>query len=100
MRTWLGLGVSATALLGAAAATAALPPNHQRLRELQAVLADPGVTGQFGMSEPIERVEYIRRDVYRVSAGRCRLDVAIVGVPTNRTGPRQFTVQAGRKVCD
>jgi hypothetical protein len=85
----------------AAPAFAALPPNYQRIAELKAVLADPAVAGAFVMDAPIERVEYVKRDLYRVSAGGCRVDAAIVDLPTPRgvAGPRRFAVRAGRKVC-
>ena len=90
----------AAAAITAAAAQAALPPNHQRLAELRAVLAHPGVVGAFGIEEPIDRVEYLSRDLYRVTSGRCRVDVAIVGLPNaGRRGPRRFEARPGAKVC-
>ena len=86
--------------LAALPASAALPPQYQRAAELKAVVADPGVANAFG-GAPIERVEYVRTDLYRVSAGACRLDVAIVDLPTPEdvAGGRRFAVKAGRKVC-
>ncbi len=91
------------ALLAALAATpaaAALAPNYQRQAELRAVIAHPAVTRAFG-SDPIDRVEYLRTDLYRVSAGRCRIDAAIVDLPMPRdvSGPRRFDVRPGRLVC-
>jgi hypothetical protein len=76
------------------------PPNYQRLAELRAVLALPQVGSAFGL-EPIERIEYAGRDLYRVSAGRCHIDVRIVDLPTprNMVGPRRFEARAGRPVC-
>lgn len=90
----LGTGVAAVP------AAAALPPQYQRIAELRAIVADPGVAGAFG-GTPIERIEYVRSDLYRVSGGACRLDVAIVGlpIPGGMVGPRRFEVKAGRKVC-
>ena len=90
-------------LAGAFAAmpvSAALPPQYQRSAELKAIVADGGIANAFG-GAPIERVEYMRTDLYRVSAGACRLDVAIVDLPTpaDVAGPRRFAVRAGRKVC-
>ena len=100
MSAKLRLIVPAAALLAATAAPAALPPNHQRLAELRAVLAHPGVVGAFGLEEPIDRVEYLSRDLYRVTSGRCRIDVAIVGLPNGgRRGPRRFEARPGAKVC-
>jgi hypothetical protein len=86
--------------LAALPAAAALPPQYQRIAELRAIIADPGVVGAFG-GTAIDRIEYVRSDLYRVSAGGCRLDVSIVGlpVPGGMVGPRRFEVKAGRKVC-
>lgn len=88
-------------MLAATPAGAALPPQYQRLAELRAVLNHPGVTGAFGVGDPIERVEYAGPDLYRVSAGRCHLDVRIVDLPTPRNvaGGRRFEARPGRKVC-
>jgi len=101
MRIALGLGALCAAALTATPAAAALPPQYQRLAELRAVLNHPGVTGAFGVSEPIERIEYVRTDLYRVSAGRCHLDVRIVDLPTPRNvvGGRRFEARPGQRVC-
>lgn len=94
----IALGAAA---LAAVPATAALPPNYQRLAELRAVLDHPAVGGAFGMDGPVERVEYVRPDLYRVSGGGCRMDVAIHGLPMPRgmAGPRRFEVRPWKKVC-
>jgi hypothetical protein len=100
MRPFLCLIALGAAVSAALPARAALPPHYQRLAELQAVLADLRVGRAFeGM--PIERVEYVRRDLYRVSAGRCRLDVIIVDLPTppDVVGGRRFAPRPGTKVC-
>ena len=92
-------------LFAAAAATAApvpaaLPPQHQRAAELRAVLDHPGVVGAFG-STPIERIEYLRTDLYRVTAGRCRVNVTIVDLPTPSgvVGGRRFEARPAAPVC-
>jgi hypothetical protein len=94
------LALSALSALGALPAQAALAPNHQRVRELNAVLNHPGVIAAFGQS-PIEAIEYVRTDFYVVRAGRCRVDVRIVGLPMPRgmAGARRFEVRPGRRVC-
>lgn len=91
----------ALAAAAAAPAFAALPPQYQRLAELKAVLADPRVGAAFDIAAPIDRVEYVRLDLYRVSGGGCRLDVAIVDLPapSGVSGPRRFGVRPGRKMC-
>jgi hypothetical protein len=100
MRTSFCLVSLSAAALAALPAAAALAPNHQRQAELRAVISHPGVTRAFG-SDPIERVEYLRPDLYRVSAGRCRLDAAIVELPTpaDVAGGRRFDVRPGALVC-
>ncbi|HEX8625830.1 MAG TPA: hypothetical protein VF782_12260 [Allosphingosinicella sp.] len=81
-------------------AQSALPPQYQRAAEFRAVAADARIANAFG-GAPIERIEYVGPDLYRVSAGRCRLDVAIVDLPTppDVAGGRRFAVKAGRKAC-
>ncbi len=95
------LALAAAAALAALPAQAALPPQYQRLAELRAVLDHPGVTGAFGVAEPIERVEYVSPDLYRVTAGRCRMDVRIVGLPVPQgvVGGRRFEARPGRRIC-
>jgi hypothetical protein len=99
MRPLLPLLAFAAALVPMPAG-AALPPQYQRAAELRAVVADAGIANAFG-GAPIERVEFVRTDLYRVSARGCRLDVAIVELPTppDVSGGRRFRVKAGRKVC-
>jgi hypothetical protein len=63
MRIAPGLGALCAAALAAAPASAALPPQYQRLAELRAVLNHPGVTGAFGVTAPIERIESVRTDL-------------------------------------
>jgi len=101
MKSLSFVGVLAGAMLGALPASAELAPNYQRQAELRAVLLHPGVVGAFSSDQLIERVEYVRRDLYRVSAGGCHLDVAIDGLPTppGVSGGRRFEVRPGKKVC-
>lgn len=100
LRIVSGVIALGAAVLAAAPAGAALPPNYQRLAELRAVLALPAVGTAFGLA-PIERIEYVHTDLYRLTAGRCHLDVRIVDLPTPRNvvGGRRFEARAGRPVC-
>ena len=100
MRNAFGAIAPVILALAAAPAAAALPPQYQRLAELRAVLNHAGVARAFD-SAPIERVEYVRTDLYRVSAGRCHLDVRIVDLPTPRNvvGGRRFEARPGQRVC-
>ena len=97
MRSLTLFTAGAAALLTAMPAHAALAPNYQRLVELRAVLDLPAVAAAF----TVERVDYVATDLYRVSAGRCHLDVRIVGLPMPRgmVGARRFEARAGRRVC-
>lgn len=100
MKTLFRPAIICAAALAAFPAAAALAPNHQRIAELRAVLAFPGVNAAL-QDAPIDRVEHVRPDVYRVTAGRCRLDVDIVDLPTPRdvVGARRFEVRPGKRVC-
>ena len=100
MRTSFGLAAICFIALATAPAGAALAPNYQRLAELRAVLQHPGVNSAL-QDAAVDRVEYVRTDLYRVSAGRCHVDVAIVGLPLPRgvAGARRFEVRPGRRVC-
>ena len=64
------------------------------------MLNNSGAATAFGMT-PIDRVEYARPDLYRVTAGRCHVDVRILGLPMprNMIGARRFETRAGQRVC-
>lgn len=83
-------------------ALAALPPQYQRQRELQAILADNGVADAFGV-EGISAIEYVEPDLYRVTGGACTLEVKIVDVPNTHgegwAGPREFALAVGEPIC-
>ena len=91
----------ATCALGSAAAQAALPPKYQRIAELRAVLDHPGMAEAFPGQQMIDRIQYVRTDLYRVHSGRCHVDAAIVGlpIPSGMVGARRFEVRPGRRVC-
>jgi hypothetical protein len=101
MRTLAGPIALCFTILAAMPAQAALAPNYQRLAELRAVLDNQGVNVALGSGALIDRVEYVRTDLYRVSAGNCHVDVTILGrpLPSGMVGPRRFEVRPGRKVC-
>lgn len=82
-------------------AAAALAPNYQRLAELNAILAHPGVIEAFTVSQPIDRVELVRPDLYRVTAGPCFLNVVIIDKPATpgMVGARQFAVVPDKVDC-
>jgi hypothetical protein len=82
---WRMLGARADLLAGLLLGLALLPseaigalaPQYQRLAELRAILNDPKVTDRFDINHPIDRVEWVTPDLYRVTGGSCHLDIAI-----------------------
>lgn len=92
-----GAGLAAAVSLPA---SAALPPKYQRIAELRAVLEHQGVVRALG-DALITRIEFVRNDLYRVHAGGCHIDAAIVGLPMRpgMVGARRFEVRPGRRVC-
>lgn len=101
MRSNLIFAIAAMNVADRSPAWAALAPNYQRAAEQSAILAHPDVIGSFGMIEPIDRIEYVRPDLYRVIAGRCHIEVAIVDRPARPgiVGARQFEVRPSKKIC-
>lgn len=74
------LAAAAAAPPGGEAAPLELPPIYQRLAELRAIAEQPAIAAAF-VDTPIERIEYVWVDLYRVTAGGCHLEVEIVGLP-------------------
>jgi hypothetical protein len=99
LRLSIALGFAAMTALPA---LAALPPQYQRQKELQAIIADAAVVDAFGF-EGIGAVEFVEPDLYRVTGGNCTLEAKIVDVPNSHgegwAGPREFAVQVGAPVC-
>lgn len=96
-RTAIGFGVM-TMLLAAVPAEAVVPLHYQRRNELRRIIDHPAFNG-FG---PIDRIELIAPDTWRVSSGRCWIDVRMV-VPRRLSGPRMvpppLEPQPGRQIC-
>jgi len=96
-----------TALVAIALATgpalAALPPQYQRQAELLAIINDSAIVEAFGVTRPIEAVEWVEPDLYRVKGAGCSVEVRIVTTPNTQpagfVGPRQFTIAAGELAC-
>jgi hypothetical protein len=92
--------VSATSVAFCSTVMAALPPQYQRLAELRAILDDSRVVGAF-TGRPIDKIERIAEDLYRLTAGTCSMDVAIKDNPSGATviGPRRFLIDPGQMAC-
>ena len=96
MRTAIGF-VTGVTMLAALPAAAMVPPRIQQRNQLRTIIDLPALANFF----PVSRIELIRPDTWRVTAGRCHIDVRLV--PRPRTGrgllPARIEPQAGRRVC-
>lgn len=96
-------GLLTAVLLAPAPAFAALSPQYQRLVELRRILEDTRISDAFDARHPVEKVEWIAANRYRVSAAGCAMDVAIRTVERHgadrRIGERPFLVVPGKLVC-
>ncbi|RVB76887.1 MULTISPECIES: hypothetical protein [unclassified Mesorhizobium] len=88
-------------LIGTIAVSAALPPFWQRKAEIQAILDSGALAGVLERRGPIDAVERVGNDHYRVRAGGCALDVLIVDDASAAVmpGPRKFLLKLGELVC-
>ncbi len=86
-------------LLAAGQATAALAPNFQRARELNAVINAVAVAVP---KHPIDKVISQGRDRYAVVARTCTVIARIVGLPAKPgvVGLREFEVELDKPDCD
>ena len=82
-------------------ALAALPPQYQRQRELEAVLN--AAVEALDIGNPVDRIEMTAPDVWEVTGGNCHMSVSVVDAPTEHeagwVGPREFAVETGEVVC-
>ncbi len=96
MRMRPALGACAV-LFVAGQAAAMVPPRIQQRNQLRTIIDLPALADFF----PVDRIERLAPDLWRVSAGRCHIDVRMV--PRPRTGrgllPPRIEPVAGRRVC-
>jgi hypothetical protein len=94
---WLGTGA---AMLAAVPAGAAMPLNIQQRGTLHSIIDLPALDRLI----PITRIEMIAPNVWRVTAGRCHIDVTMVErpgpYPGRGLGPPRMEPRAGRQVCE
>ncbi|HMG49385.1 MAG TPA: hypothetical protein VK597_02250 [Inquilinus sp.] len=81
-----------------AGARAALPPYWQRAAEIQAILDNGDVARKLDEA-PIDRIERVGNDLYRIQAESCALDIRIVGESRSDPGPRKFRLEVGDPAC-
>ena len=83
-------------------ASAALPPQYQRQRELVSIIQSGDVSEALD-GRPIDAIETDGSDIYIVRAGECTLTVEIIGtnerMPEGWVGPRQYDLQIGEVNC-
>ncbi|MEO5755389.1 MAG: hypothetical protein ABIQ51_00890 [Mesorhizobium sp.] len=93
--------VAAILLIGAAAASAALPPYWQRKAEIDAITGSRDLARRLERHGPIDAIEHLGDDRYRVRAGACALDVFVVDDASAEPmpGPRKFKLRMGKLVC-
>ncbi|MGV8840238.1 MAG: hypothetical protein ACWA6X_08025 [Bauldia sp.] len=97
-RIFLALAFAATAGL----ATAALPPEYQRMEELNAIIAAIETNGIPAAIGPINVIEYVGPDVYEIRSDLCIVRAFIVSTPQKGppiVGPRQFEVRLQPPIC-
>lgn len=89
------------ALVMALPASAALPPQYQRAAELKAVADHADLAASFPNGTSIDRIEFVRTDLYRVTAGSCFLYAKIIEkpMPDGMVGARQFDVELSKADC-
>lgn len=88
-----------TASPAALPAVAMVPYRTQRIGELRELANLPGLPER--LREPIERVERIAEDSWRVTGGRCHVDVRFVRIRSPRDGlsPPRYQPRLGERVC-
>jgi len=95
----LTLMLGAVSLLAATHVSyAALAPNFQRAKELNAVIE---AVAQAIPNYPISKVIYQKEDQYQVIAGPCSVRATIdsKSMKNGMVGPRQFDVKLGQSRC-
>ena len=83
-------------------ASAALPPQYQRQRELVSIIESGEVSDALD-GRPIDAIETDGFDTYVVTAGECTVIVEITGaderMPDGWVGPRQYDLKVGEAEC-
>lgn len=99
MRTIMGLGMGA-ALLAPLPAAGAVPLNMQQRNMLRSIIDLPALDQLI----PITRIELIAPNVWRVTSGRCHIDVRMVvrtgNYPGRGLAPPPVDARAGRRICE
>ena len=95
----LTLRAAPTAFLAMASmpAEAVVSPPFQRVNEMRTAINLPGLATALGV--PIDRIVAIGPRLYRVSAGRCHVDVRMEPMPGVRMVQR-FVPRPGPRICE
>lgn len=96
------LAAIALAAIVATPALAALPPQYQRMAELQAVLDAAEAGGVPEQVGEIISIQYIGTDLYEIDGLTCTVLARIVTTPQKGpqiVGPRLFEVRLDPPIC-
>lgn len=102
MTMWRSAGAGAlAAVLSATAASAALPPYHQRVLEFETILKNAEVARALAGKGPIDGVARTGEDEYVVEADKCTLRVKVLPAdgPQTAPGPRRIKLEVGTPTC-
>lgn len=84
------------------AASAALPPQYQRQRELVQIIESQDVSDALD-GRPIDSIRTDGHDTYIVTAGDCSVEVTVTDkaepMPSGWAGPRRFQLDVGEADC-
>lgn len=83
-----------------ASSFAALPPLHQSVREIKAILESSEVIQKLGSGRTITNINH-KRNFYIVTAEDCLLqvDIRYVSSPVIEPGPAKFNLEVGSVEC-
>jgi hypothetical protein len=95
---------ASAAMLLSVTADAATPPQYERPKEMRAILDDAKVLAAFDAAHPIDGIARVEPAHYRVSSGKCIMDVTLVDDPAAKRPPHTygswaFVVKAGPLSC-
>ena len=96
--------LTATLIVAAGPALAALSPYYQSIAEIERILGDRRLQDALQRQEAIVSITSTATDVYEVKTENCTVSVTVVDVPPKEgepmmVGPRQFDLQFGQASC-
>ena len=100
---WRGgsMAIAMAMAVGPSPAAAMVPPIFQRLGDLNSILNLPRLAGLF--EAPIERIELVGPGLYRLTAGRCHMEIRMIvvrGGPGEGLAPPRTEPRPGPRICE